>query len=57
MQGLLNLLEEFRRPRLIARTALVIPWLVVGWWIVVACFTRAPSPTETERDDLQASQA
>lgn len=57
MQGLLNLLEEFRRPRLIARTALVIPWLVVGWWIVVACFTRPPSPTETARDDLQASQA
>ena len=53
MQGLLNLLEEFRRPRLIARTALVIPWLVVGWWIVVACFKCAPSPAEAARDNLR----
>lgn len=57
MQGLLNRLEEFRNLRLIGRIALVVPWQVVGWWIVVACFKSAPSQADATRGDLLASQA
>jgi hypothetical protein len=38
MQRLLDLWEAYRTFRLVARTALVIPWQAAGWWIVVTCF-------------------
>lgn len=42
MDRLLSLLEEFRTIRLITRIALVLPWQIVGWWIVAACFKNSP---------------
>ena len=45
MQRMLNLLEEVRTLRLVARSALVIPWHIAGWWIVITCFRRGLSPT------------
>ena len=40
MERMLNLVEEFRTFRLIARIAFVIPWQIAGWWIVVTCFKK-----------------
>jgi len=57
MQRLLSLLEEFRRLRLLARIALVIPWQVVGWWTVVVCLKSASPQADAKRGDLLASQA
>lgn len=53
MQTWLSSLEELRNLRLAARTLLVIPWQVVGWWTVFACFRRAPSqPVEVQPEAL-----
>ena len=57
MERLINLQEEFRSFRLLVRTALIIPWQVVGWWIVITCFKRAPSKKDGARSRLLASQA
>jgi hypothetical protein len=37
MQRLLQLSDVFRTARLAIRTILVIPWLLIGSWIVVSC--------------------
>jgi hypothetical protein len=37
MAPLLKLLDTFRTPRLLLRTIVVIPWLVVGTWITLVC--------------------
>lgn len=46
MASLLKLAEDFRALRLLTRTVIVIPWQIVGWWIVITCFKRSPSPSE-----------
>lgn len=46
MPRLLDLWEEYRTFRLVARTALVVPWQVAGWWIVVSCFKARRPETE-----------
>ena len=43
MGRMLSLADGFRSARLIARSALVVPWQIVGWWIVVICFRRGKS--------------
>ena len=57
MERMLNLLEEMRTFRLVARIALVIPWHLAGWWIVATCFKSAPSQVDGARGDLLTSQA
>ncbi len=45
MQRLLQLSDVFRTARLAIRTIVVIPWLLIGSWIVVSCMKgirRAP---------------
>ena len=48
MTGLLKLSENFRVLRLVVRTLIVLPWQIVGWWIVITCFKRNPSPSEVK---------
>ena len=57
MERIINLQEEFRSFRLVARIALIIPWQVVGWWIVITCFKRAPSEANGACSHLLARQA
>ncbi len=56
MEELLNLQEEYRSLRLVLRIALIIPWQVVGWWIVITCFRRQPSEANGARSHVLASQ-
>ena len=56
MQGLLSWLEMFRSSRLMARTALIIPWQLVGWWTVLVCLKRTPSQMNAARPDILVSQ-
>ncbi len=39
----LGLADDYRTLRLVARVLVVIPWQVVGWWIVFKCFRRQSS--------------
>ncbi len=57
METLLSWLEEYRTPRLVARTALIIPWQILGWWIVATCFRNAPSQAAVEGGNLVPSQS
>jgi hypothetical protein len=43
MEKILMLSDQFRNTRLVMKTILVIPWLITGWWIVIACFRRDPA--------------
>jgi len=36
----LTLSDQYRFARLVARTLLVVPWQIAGWWIVIACFKK-----------------
>ena len=36
----LRLTDQYRLARLVARTILVIPWQIAGWWMVIACFKK-----------------
>ncbi len=45
MNRLLILADEYRTIRLVARTIVVIPWQVAGWWIVVTCLRRNSVPS------------
>lgn len=48
MERIINLQENFRSLRLVVRTALIVPWLIAGWWIVLICFRRKPDyPIQT----------
>jgi len=47
MVSLLKLSDNFRVLRLVARTMIVIPWQIVGWWIVFTCFKRNLSPSRS----------
>jgi hypothetical protein len=51
MASLLKLAEDFRIVRLVTRIALVIPWLIGGWWIVIILFRRSSAPANTSRQD------
>ncbi|MDD5672989.1 MAG: glycosyltransferase 87 family protein [Chitinivibrionales bacterium] len=42
MEQLLVLSDRFRDVRIVARTIIVVPWLIAGWWIVIACLKRRP---------------
>jgi hypothetical protein len=57
MEKTLNLLEEVRTFRLVARTAFVIPWQIAGWWIVVSCFKSPPSQVDEARSEMLVCQA
>jgi hypothetical protein len=48
MDHLLTLMYQLRAIRLITRTALVIPWQIMGWWIVLACYKTSPRRVEDE---------
>ena len=57
MRDLLRWLEIYRSSRLMARTALIIPWQLVGWWTVLACLKRSPSQMDAARPDILVSQS
>jgi hypothetical protein len=38
--------ERFEETTLVVRAVLVVLWQVVGWWIVVRCFRRAPAAAD-----------
>jgi hypothetical protein len=40
---LVALAEEIRKFRLIAKIIIVIPWQIVGWWVVFRCIKRTPA--------------
>lgn len=42
MEKMLVLSDRYRTARLIARTIVVIPWFIIGWWIAISCFKRGP---------------
>lgn len=56
MERIIDLQEEYRKFRLVARTALIIPWQLVGWWIVITCFKSTPSETDSARSYLMESR-
>jgi hypothetical protein len=51
MASLLKFAEDFRFARLAARIAVVIPWQVAGWWIVIALFRRSSDPANPSQKD------
>lgn len=44
MEKLVTLAEEFRNFRLVMKIIIVIPWQIVGWWVVFRCLHRTPAP-------------
>jgi hypothetical protein len=48
MLHLLRLADQFREARLLTRTLLVIPWQIVGWWIVITCLKRPTAQTDSQ---------
>jgi hypothetical protein len=56
MQAWLGWLEGVRSFRLVVRTALVIPWQIVGWWIVVTCLKSTPACGDARRHEFIASR-
>jgi len=51
MHSLLDRIEEFRSLRLIIRTVWVIPWQVVGWWVVFTCLHDAKTCADRKTGD------
>ncbi|MGD0749819.1 MAG: hypothetical protein ABSA23_00245 [Anaerolineales bacterium] len=51
MPGLMNLFlkwsVEFSTARYVIRTAIVLVWLLAGWWIVIQCYMKVAVPSET----------
>jgi hypothetical protein len=45
MDKLLQLMDVHRAARLVARTIVVIPWLLAGWWMVVHGYRKGSSAT------------
>lgn len=43
MDKLIFLMEEFRSLRLISKIIIVIPWQIVGWFVVFRCLKKAPA--------------
>jgi hypothetical protein len=46
MDKMLKWTETYRSVRLAAKTIIVIPWQLVGWWIVIRCFKSISSTPE-----------
>jgi hypothetical protein len=44
MDQLMGLMEDYRAARLIGKLIIVVPWQLMGWWIVFRCFRRVPPP-------------
>ena len=44
MESSLDWVERYEEAALVVKAALAVVWQVVGWWIVVLCFRRAPAP-------------
>jgi hypothetical protein len=47
MGRMLQGVDNFRTARLLIRTALVIPWQIAGWWMVIILFRKSPAPVNT----------
>jgi hypothetical protein len=47
MESMLKGADDFRTARLLIRTALVLPWQILGWWIVITLFRRGSAPGNT----------
>jgi len=39
--------DDFRTVRLFTRTALVVPWQIAGWWMVITLFRKSSAPANT----------
>ena len=39
--------DGFRTARLLIRTALVVPWQIAGWWMVITLFRKSSAPANT----------
>jgi len=48
MASLLKLDQGFRIAGLVIRTVLVVPWEIVGWWVVITCLIRIQSQSGGE---------
>jgi hypothetical protein len=53
MEKILRWSDEFRSLRLLLRTAMVIPWQIAGWWIVIACLRRKPAAIQHFESNAQ----
>ncbi len=53
MTSMLKLADNFRVARLVARIISVVPWQIVGWWIVITCFRKNPLPSEGMQRNLR----
>jgi hypothetical protein len=40
MDGLMRFADHFRFQRLVIRTIVLVPWTIMGWWIVVGCLKK-----------------
>jgi hypothetical protein len=45
MGSILKRMDDFRTARLLIRTALVIPWQIAGWWMVISLFKEQSAPS------------
>lgn len=45
MDVLLAAMEKIKPIRLVIKVIIVIPWEIAGWWIVMRCLRRTPSPS------------
>jgi hypothetical protein len=43
MENLLRRMDVYRSGRLAARMIVVIPWQIIGWWMVVGCLRKTKS--------------
>jgi hypothetical protein len=57
MESILRFAADYRVIRLLARTLLVLPWEVGGWWIAISCFRRARMPSPAAQGQLAPVQA
>ena len=53
MEKILLWSDEFRSLRLVARTILVIPWQIAGWWIVFNCLRQKQSAAQQFQSDAR----
>jgi hypothetical protein len=47
MGSILKGADDFRTARLLIRTALVVPWQIAGWWMVITLFRKSSVPANT----------
>jgi hypothetical protein len=53
MEKILHWSDEFRSLRLLLRTALVVPWQIAGWWIVVTCLRKKQPAAQKIQSNAQ----